>query len=88
MNIWNDITLPNIAIYRYEKLERILISVCKDADVLPYMVKGRRRLTVLVQARVAFSRQAKSKGYTLKQIGKHIGRDHSSILHYLHEYET
>jgi|GEM_PF-2980858 len=27
MNIWNDITLPSIAIGRYEKLEHILISV-------------------------------------------------------------
>lgn len=62
-------------------LSRILEAVCDAFDVSPGMVKDSTRKAHVVEARHAFAYLAHEAGYTLKIIGRHVNRDHSTIIH-------
>jgi len=48
---------------------------------------GNKRQADVVNARAAFAMAAYQNGYTLKAIGIHIHKDHSSIVHLRRDYE-
>jgi len=67
----------------YEKTEEVkqLISIINMVFNIDIMSKRRQR--VFIQARMIYARLLRDKGYTLKYIGRTIGKDHATIIHYL-----
>jgi hypothetical protein len=64
-------------------------------DLLPVIngkkisLESNRRYTEIVELRMFFSFIAKSLGYSLKAIGRHIGnRDHTTIIHNLTAFKN
>lgn len=65
-------------------LQRVENLVCKEFLVSPTELKSKKRDRRLVQARKAYASLLRDfKGYTLHEIGFLLGKDHSSVVHYL-----
>lgn len=58
-----------------------LQSIIKDVFNVNIMKTTRKR--ELVDARIIYSKILRERGYTLKTIGVSLGKDHSTILHYM-----
>lgn len=84
---------------RAELLEALRLSLRPDADTrgghllevmadilgIPSILRTKKPAFVWARAVVAF--QLRSEGYTLEEIGRQLGKDHSSVSYLLHKVE-
>jgi chromosomal replication initiation ATPase DnaA len=68
-----------------EQMYEILNEVAEDEGVTPEQLTGKERKWKLVCARVEFVRRVlrKNEFQTYASIGRMLGRDHTSVLHYI-----
>lgn len=65
-------------------LEEIAIDVCQKHRLSIKDLQSRSRKTHLVHARVDFCKLGREVyGYTLNELGGFLGRDHTTVIHYL-----
>jgi hypothetical protein len=50
-------------------------------------IKGDSRKRKLVDARVIYAKIARDMGHTFKSIGRQIGKDHSTVIHYMTSFD-
>ena len=67
----------------YEQTEEVKHLIGIINKVLSVDIMSKRRQRVFIQARMIYARILRDKGYTLTYIGKTIGKDHATIIHYL-----
>ena len=46
-------------------------------------IKSKRRTRDIVDAKMIYSKLLREKGFTLKKIGETLGKDHTTIIHYI-----
>jgi chromosomal replication initiation ATPase DnaA len=68
-------------IYKTDKLESLLKTVCEKLDVTVQEAKGTIRDAEIVRARQIYCYMAKEMGYTFKKIGAIINRDHATVIY-------
>jgi chromosomal replication initiation ATPase DnaA len=64
-----------------------LSEFCNNSGVDLKLIKSKNRSRDIVRVRREYSIHAHDKGYTLKEIGRSINRDHTTIIHYLYHYK-
>jgi hypothetical protein len=67
----------------YERTEEVKKLIDIINSIFAIDMTAKRRQPIFVQARMVYARLLRNKGYTLKYIGKTIGKDHATIIHYL-----
>jgi chromosomal replication initiation ATPase DnaA len=66
---------PQISIIEWSE------SYCKENNITFEYVRQRRRLQEIVDTRDAYVKQAYFEGFTPSEIGRHLKRNHATILH-------
>lgn len=67
----------------YERTDEVKNLIDIINSIFAIDMTDKRRKPIFVQARMVYARLLRNKGYTLKYIGKTIGKDHATIIHYL-----
>lgn len=76
-------TWQTLAKDHHTSVHSIILRVCKERNISIIQLLSKSRKQHLVKARIEVTRRAKDKGHTLTRIGEELGRDHSTIHHYL-----
>lgn len=66
------------------KLDAIKIVVEGELDINIY---GNSRKRNLVDARIIYAKIAREYNYSFKSIGRNIGKDHATIIHYMKNFD-
>lgn len=64
-----------------DALRSLLFKVATKHQIAPNILVDGGKETVLVAARTEFCIAARRQGYSLKEIGRVIKRDHTTVLH-------
>jgi len=80
-------TLPYIKEIR-QSLYKICLDICTHYNADVSKVRGRSRKEEVVYIRYQFIIAARDCEYTTIEIGDFLGRDHSSIVHFLNNYKV
>ena len=63
------------------RLENTLMNICNREGILPKEVLSKMQSRNLVHVRRLFSLAARNDGFSFPEIGRFLGRHHSSIIH-------
>lgn len=66
-------------------LSLIETLVCQATGVTPLQLRSRRRARPYVEARKLFSQMAHDFGFSLSEIGRYMGKDHTTIMHHVRD---
>ena len=69
------------AISTCSPIRQFTLDVCSDAGVEAYIVMGRNRTAAICRLRELIWYRAHAEGYSLNQIGRVFGRDHTTVMH-------
>lgn len=71
-----------------KSLQDILESVAAFCDLEPNDLKARTRVESYRRARCIFYLKARRYGYSLKEVGKYVNRDHSTVINALQKTDA
>lgn len=61
-------------------------DVQKATGITKIQLQGRQRPSEYVRARVMYSRLARAEGYSYPEIGRHLKKDHTTIVYHINGY--
>jgi chromosomal replication initiation ATPase DnaA len=68
-------------------MEQITEAVAAEHGVLPSELRGPSRFAQFIEPRRRVWAELRERGYSLSQIGRFFGRDHTTIMHGIREYQ-
>jgi chromosomal replication initiation ATPase DnaA len=78
---------PGLDYKDFKSINEIVTHICFKLKIDIKDFTSSNRKDILVYSRIIFANLCKKNGFTHVQIGNFINRDHSTITHYIKEFE-